>query len=293
MPSPLTYYIFYLDVDFYNAYLYKIYSMEKEIGKLSKTRERIRTIVTQIGDIITVSDVAEILNIDSSKAAATLSRWQQQGWLTRVKRGTYVYTPPEYYPGGPTILDPVLVLPHLLQEFYIGGFSALSHWDFTDQIFIKYAIFTADPVMKTKIRFIKSNFVCKHIKDEMIFGTVNWWHEGKKFLISDPHKTIIDVLTYPGMGGGIMHVKECLQEYLGSDHFEPNKLISYAEKQSKGSVFKRLGFLLDKIDGNFGKLQHECTYRLTKGYSKIDPKLECDQLITRWNLWVPRNWEFN
>ena len=67
-------------------------------------------------------------------------------------------------------------------------------------------------------------------------------------------------------------------------------LIEYATRLGNGAVFKRLGFLLEKFNPDEGKAIEACKSKLTKGNSKLDPKLAAEKLITRWRLWLPQNW---
>ena len=39
------------------------------------------------------------------------------------------------------------------------------------------------------------------------------------------------------------------------------------------------------------KTIEKCYRRLTAGNAKLDPKLNNTKLITRWRLWVPKNWK--
>ena len=53
---------------------------------------------------------------------------------------------------------------------------------------------------------------------------------------------------------------------------------------------KRLGFLAE-AQLHDEQLAAACRARLTKGYTKLDPGLDCSQLVTAWNVWVPARWK--
>jgi predicted transcriptional regulator of viral defense system len=82
-----------------------------------------------------------------------------------------------------------------------------------------------------------------------------------------------------------------LENYLRSENKNLEQLIEYCEKLGNGAVFKRLGFLLEKIAPDETKAIEECYKRLTTGNAKLDPKLINVKLITRWRLWVPEKWK--
>ena len=38
-------------------------------------------------------------------------------------------------------------------------------------------------------------------------------------------------------------------------------------------------------------LAQACLERLTKGAVKLDPSLDCPNLVTRWRIWIPARWK--
>ena len=80
-----------------------------------------------------------------------------------------------------------------------------------------------------------------------------------------------------------------LLEYLNSEYFDPEKLIAYAEKNGNKTVFKRLGFLIERIKPDLYDLITKCKERISKGYSQLDPSLKEKRINTRWRLRAPRN----
>jgi predicted transcriptional regulator of viral defense system len=78
--------------------------------------------------------------------------------------------------------------------------------------------------------------------------------------------------------------------YLQSENKNLSLLFDYAKRLVNGAVFKRLGFLLEKYASNEQELIEACRTQLTSGNAQLDPKLSADKLVTRWKLWVPKNW---
>jgi len=56
------------------------------------------------------------------------------------------------------------------------------------------------------------------------------------------------------------------------------------------TVLKRLGYLMEKFHTEEREFIQQCHARISTGYSKLDPNLDADKLITRWKLWVPESW---
>ena len=107
--------------------------------------------------------------------------------------------------------------------------------------------------------------------------------------VSDPHKTIIDMLDDPMIGGGIQHVADCLSVYLKRIDRNDELLIEYADRLGNGAVFKRLGFLLEQSKES-RLLRSMCAERMTSGNAKLDPAVSGGKIVSRWRIVVPRHW---
>jgi predicted transcriptional regulator of viral defense system len=70
---------------------------------------------------------------------------------------------------------------------------------------------------------------------------------------------------------------------------DAEKLLEYADKIGNGALFKKLGFIAEfhQFEAWFIK---ECRKRLTEGYASLDKKAKQTQLVTRWKLWVPKEY---
>ena len=95
------------------------------------------------------------------------------------------------------------------------------------------------------------------------------------------------MLYIPSIGGGIQHTIDCFKEYLKSEHYDPVQLLDYAKRMNNGAVFKRLGYLSEKILGDKDGIMTKCLVEITKGPAYIDPSIKTGKYIKRWNLYVP------
>lgn len=252
-------------------------------------RERIARVLRASRELVTVENVVRTLKVDRKSAAKLLARWTEQGWLKRVRRGTYAPVPLDARTTSKQISNPWVLVPALFNPGYVGGWSAAEHWEFTEQIFRNVCVFTARPFRSKHQDLEGTTFVLHRISEDLIFGTTTVWDAGTRISVSDPHRTIVDVLAKPESGGGIRHVADCLRNYLSSKHADLDNVVEYAQRFGSGAVFKRLGFLLE--DMNIDQLVVDrCRSKLTHGYAKLDPALPRDRLVTRWRLWVPNSW---
>lgn len=258
-------------------------------SKLTRGQARLSAVIQAAGDVVRIDDVVQTLDLPRDRAAKLLSRWTEQGWLRRVGTGAYVPVQLDLLDSAQVLQDPWLLVPALFAPAYVGGRTAAEHWDLTEQIFRDIVVFTARPVRQKTVERQGAIFTLKHIREELIFGTRTVWRSQTRVSVSDIHRTIIDMLDDPGVGGGIQHVADCFDQYLKRSDGDPEKLIDYAQRHGNGAIFKRLGFLAERHPKG-GELAKEAASRLTKGHAKLDPALPCERLLTRWRLRVPRTW---
>ena len=265
-------------------------SVPKQRGSASPRRERLSSVLRNCGPTFSVPEVAETLAIGSARAAKLLARWNEQGWVRRIRRGLYAPVPLAAGPQDPVIEDPWTLVPRLFSPAYVGGMTAAHHWDLTEQLFRTIHVSTAREVRRKEITIQGSPFLLRHLPEDKQFGTKDVWRGPTKVAVSDVHRTVIDMLDDPSSGGGIRHVADCLRAYLARKDAAPDTLVAYAEKLGNGAVFKRLGFLAEKAAPT-SSLVDACRSRLTKGNAKLDPALPSPRLVRGWKLWVPTSWK--
>jgi predicted transcriptional regulator of viral defense system len=259
------------------------------IGKTD--RERMAAIIRGTKGTVSVGDAARILDVASTDAAKMLSRWSKKGWMSRIRRGLYVSVPLESRTADVPIEDPWLIADRLFSPCYIGGWSAAEYFDLTEQIFSTIMVMTVQKPRDRRPNIKGTAFMVRTISEKAIFGFKPVWRGEVKISVSDPTRTILDMLVDPVLGGGIRSVKDMLINYLRSENNNPDLLIEYADRLGNGAVFKRLGFLFEIIASGETEIVKQCRKRLTAGNAKLDPKLNNSRLITRWRLWVPENWK--
>lgn len=256
---------------------------------LPQGRAQLVRVLAASGDVIHITDVTQALAVSRTDAAKRLARWREQGWISRVGRGAYVSATLDTL-GSENVLDDAWILvPALFAPAYIGGRTAAEHWDLTEQIFKDVVVITGQAIRAKQLERQGFQFTLKHLNTDRIFGTRPIWRHQTRVPVSDVHRTIIDMLDDPALGGGIQHVSDCLNAYLQRSDRSDQKLIEYGERLGNGAVFKRLGFLAEKHQKG-ASLAELCSTRLTTGNAKLDPALNCSRLVSRWRLLVPPSW---
>ncbi|MFH1146523.1 MAG: type IV toxin-antitoxin system AbiEi family antitoxin domain-containing protein, partial [Pseudomonadota bacterium] len=255
---------------------------------LGKTdRKRLAAVMRGTKGTIFVAEAAKILGISPPSTAKLLARWAKKGWLSRVRRGLYVPVPLESRTADIPLEDPWIIADKLYGPCYVGGWSAGEYWDLTEQIFRTVVVMTVRKPRDRNPTIKGTDFMLRTIQAEALFGLRSVWRGQVKVNVSDPTRTVLDMLNDPRVGGGIRSTMDMLSNYLKSQNTNLDLLIKYADKLGNGAVFKRLGFLLENLSPNDQKTINECKFRLTTGKAKLDPTIPTEVLVTRWRLWIP------
>lgn len=258
------------------------------LGKVD--RKRLAALSLRTKGTISVGEAADILEVSPTDAAKMLARWGKNGWVSRVRRGLYVPVPLESRVADVPLEDAWIIAERLFAPCYIGGLSAAEYWDLTEQIFRTVVVMTTQKPRDRSPNIKGTKFLLRTISKRAMFGLKTVWRGQVKVSVSDPTRTILDMLNDPKLGGGLRSTVDILLNYLRSEKKDVNLLVEYAHQLKNGAVFKRLGFLLARYAAEEASLINECRSRMTKGNTKIDPALAADKLVTKWRLWVPNNW---
>jgi len=259
-------------------------------GLGARDRERLASVLRGTNGTITNEQAAALTGLEQAAASKLLARWCRKGWLSRVAQGLYVPVPVEAERSDLPLEDPWLVAASLYSPCYIGGWSAAEHWGLTEQLFRTTVVMTTTRPRDRTPSFKGSAFWLTSLAAEKMFGLPTVWRGAVKVSVSDPSRTILDMLADPALGGGIRSVEDMFKNYLRSEVSDLPLLLGYAARLGNGAVFKRLGFLLETNAPQELEAIERCRQHLSLGNARLDPKLPADALITRWRLWVPREW---
>lgn len=253
-------------------------------------RRRLAALLRRPGSTFSPYQAAQVWKMDRIGASKILSRLVAQGWLTRLRRGTYMARPMEVSLAGEVAEDPWIVGSALYSPCYIGGWSAAEYWGYTEQIFRTVIVITTRVVREREFTAAGTPFLIRTISAKKFFGTKPVWRETEKVLVSDPEKTIIDLLDSPKLGGGIRPVSDILLTYWRSKHKDSETLLLYAGRIGNSAVFKRLGFLAERVLSAEKDFIVRCKAGIAKGASKLDPTIPGGRFESSWRLYVPESW---
>ena len=230
---------------------------------------------------------ASVLGMAVAPTRRLLAALAEGGWLARVRAGWYIAVPLEASEPSEWREDPWIVAGALFAPSYIGGWSAAEHWELTDQIFSDVHVVSGKRNTSRRQSIQGTDFVIRAVPTKELFGTRRVWRRRVAVDVSDPHRTIVDVLDVPAAAGGALHASEVLNAYFESPDADPARLLQYGDRLGRGTVFKRLGYLADRQAlANQGFID-ACHRRITSGLSWLDPSGPREgRIVSRWNLRV-------
>lgn len=258
----------------------------------SKRQQRLATLLRATSGTIRIDDAMKALDLDRGHAAKLLAGWHKQGVIRRIARGLYVPIQPSALGQTQVLEDPWILVPELYKPGYIGGWSALEYWELTEQLFRSICVLTNKRTPYGNAMHQGVSFFIKYIPEKRLFGTKTIWRDSVKVQISDPYKTVLDIIDDPALGAGLQHMMDCLSEFkkIYDKQSDIDRLLKYAIQINNGALFKKLGFLAEKLEFKTPFID-ECAKRLTTGYAYLEKSARHNKLITKWRLWVPKGLE--
>jgi predicted transcriptional regulator of viral defense system len=193
------------------------------------------------------------------------------GWLVRLQRGLYATVPLEAEDPRAWSADPWAIANAALAPGYVGGWTALHHWDLTDQIFSTTVFITARAIPARRRKIGAAQFELRHRPSSALFGTRNVWREGAPVAVSDRERTLLDCLDDPLLGGGLRHTVEALETYGADPAPSWARLLGYGKRLANRTVFKRLGFLLELLELADSATIDECHHLISGSIGRLDP----------------------
>ncbi|HSS79251.1 MAG TPA: type IV toxin-antitoxin system AbiEi family antitoxin [Thermoanaerobaculia bacterium] len=168
---------------------------------------------------------------------------------------------------------------------YLAGWTACEQWGLTEQIFRDIQVVTARRLRHRVQEIQGTRFLAKTVSPDRLFGTKAVWRGQNQIEVSDPSRTMVDLLDDPALGGGIRHVAEIVTAYFGGEHRDDRCLQEYATRLGNRTVWKRLGYLLESLIIDAPELSQACREGMSSGVSLLDPSAGTQgPVLKRWNL---------
>ena len=263
-------------------------------GISGRNRRLLTTLHRSVAGPFSVEEAASALLLSIPRTHRLLAYLADRGWLLRLRRGLYSLVPLEASHARDWVEDPWVVASKLYgSSSYIGGWSACEHWDLTEQLFTETVVITTRRLRSAKDEVQGFSFRVKRTKPDMIFGVRTVWRGRTRVNVSDPSRTVADLVSDPSLGGGIRHVADVVETYFESEHLDEDLLVGYVDRLGNRTAFKRLGYLTETLDVGSPAFLQCCRDGISSGTSLLDPSLPgSGSYLRRWNLRVNANVSF-
>lgn len=256
-------------------------------GISEKNRRILTTLHRGTSGPFTPREAAVLLKLDISRVQRFLAYLAEAGWLTRIRRGLYATVSLDVIEPAAWQEDPWIIAAKIFSPFYIGGWSACEYWGLTDQVFREIVVVSSRTIRKRRMEIQRVPFYVKTVGRDKIFGTETVWRGQTRTSVSDPARTIVDILDDPKIGAGIRHITDIIEAYRTHERRNDSLLLEYAHKLGNRTVFKRLGYLLEVMKADDVTLIEACRKAISSGISLLDPSApRKGRFVRRWNLRV-------
>ena len=222
-------------------------------------------------------------------AKIAVHRLVTKEWLVPIEKGKYLIVPLEAGVSRKWTEDPYLIAQALVQPAAIAYWSAIRHWNWTEQIpRIVYVQTTArkkNP--RRKVLGVQYEFV--RVPKSKFYGHVKEWRNGKAVFITDKEKTLVDCADDVERAGTIEELVKAVNA--ASSETSWKKLNEYVHRFPNGAAKKRLGYLFETLvpalSGEAKKILGVWQAELTAGIVPLQPSTrKGGHAVTRWRVLV-------
>jgi predicted transcriptional regulator of viral defense system len=255
----------------------------KGLGDLE--RQLLAAITRLERSVVSVDEIRGAMGGRAAFLPQLLARLAEKGWLYRVKRGHYAVVPITAASDGFAIENALAAAMRLFAPCYISGWSAAEHWGITEQIHNAVVVFSAHPQRSAVQRLAGVLYHVRSVRPESIFGTTRIWAGTEAIEMAGLHRTLLDVLDVPALGGGGRQALDIARNYWRHGDAAAEVTLEQALRLGKGAVLKRLGFTTETFATPSSSWIERCRRGLSAGIALLDPDgPNTGHIVTRWRL---------
>ncbi|MDP2887200.1 MAG: hypothetical protein Q8P51_19525 [Ignavibacteria bacterium] len=262
--------------------------MQKNISELGSREAEFLARVASSKPEFSVSDAVSYWG-NNQIAWNKLRLLERKGWIARMERGKYLVIPLEAGPTRSWTQDSYLVAATLVQPGAIAYWTAIRHWNWTEQIpRIVYIQTTKRKSLQRRTVFgVEYEFVT--VDKRKFYGHIKQWREGKEILVTDKEKTLVDCADDVERAGTIEELAKAVKVAAGEISWK--KLDQYVQRFPNAAVKKRLGYLFETLvrplSSQAMEILESWQHDLTTGVVPMQPsKRRTGKTVTRWRIRV-------
>ena len=250
------------------------------------TASLIATLHDENRKMFSLDDAVRILGGTRKTVSNLLSKAQERGVVTRLRRGSYVLVPFEL--GSETVYagDPWLVADMLFEDrkHYLSHGTAMAVHGMTQQPQIVVTITVADRHAETIIAQ-GTEIRVTGLPVSQFFGVKKKWLEHGHIMVSDLERTVVDCLRRPDLCGGFSEI--VAGAWMVKEKMQPSKLVDYALQIKTKAVANRTGYLMGSCGIGSEEDLQRLRSALTDTYHLLDPTMPDEgRFNSHWKLKV-------
>jgi len=237
--------------------------------KSLSTRESqaLSRLASESRQIITISDIADVLDIPRKSAKDMAYALKEKGWLERIAHGKYLILPLAAGENGVYTEHEFVIASALVDPMYIGYWSALNHHGLTEQMPRTVYIVTTARAQERDIHGVAYRPVT--VTDQKFFGYHPTAVGSTQVNIASIEKTLADCADHPEFCGGIGELAKAMQNAADA-HCSWDTVVEYLRRLGNGAATKRLVYLADQLDIVLPEYE-ALVENFTTGYPLLDP----------------------
>ncbi len=254
----------------------------------SRESDFLSTLAGKGKNIFMVSESVEFWG-SAHNARIAVHRLLRKGWLKRIEKGKYLIVPFEAGKDRHWTEDPLIIAGELVRPASIGYWSAIRHWNWTEQIPMIVYVQTTARKNNPRPKVLGVQYEIVTLNPRKYFGHVKEWRNGKAVFVSGREKTLIDCADDVGRAGGIDELSKAVKA--AALHISWKKLDEYAGRFPNRAVMKRLGYLLETLVPGLSQEGRNVLLKwqreLSAGIVPLQPSArKSGRTVTRWRIRV-------
>lgn len=240
--------------------------------KSLSTRESqaLSRLASESRQIITISDIADVLDISRKSAKDMAYALKEKGWLERIAHGKYLILPLAAGENAVYTEHEFVVASALVEPMYVGYWSALNHHGLTEQLSRTVYIVTTARAQEREIHGVTYRPVT--VTEQKFFGYQPTAVGSNQVNVSSIEKTLVDCADHPKFCGGISELAKATQNAVDTQ-CSWDRVVEYLWRVGNGAATKRLVYLADQLDISLPEYE-DLVENFTTGYPLLDPTRE-------------------
>jgi predicted transcriptional regulator of viral defense system len=262
--------------------------MQKRVTRLGPREAEFLTLLSSKSSMF---DFEQAVGFWGSRemAGKKLSLLEKRGWLARLQKGKYLIIPLEAGIDRNWSEESYLIAASLAKPASIAYWSAMRHWNWTEQIPRIVYVQTTRRKKNARSTILGVEYEFVTVNARKFFGNIQEWRQGQPVLITGPEKTLLDCADDVERAGGIEELEKAVRH--GAPGASWSTLHEHVHRFPNRAAVKRLGFLVETLVPNLPAEARQFLAQwqsmLSAGIAHLDPGgRKLGRINSRWRVKV-------